>query len=46
MIRDMSQKELEEYKKLQDHRPDNPQEMGEGEWERLRDLQEKRFEGE
>lgn len=46
MIRDMNQKEIEEYVDLQNKRTDNPQEMMDGDWERLHDLQEKRFEGE
>jgi len=46
MVRDMTQEELEEYKDLRDQRDDNPQDMQDGDWERLSDLHEKRFEEE
>lgn len=44
MIRDMTQKELEEYRELQNQRTDNPREMMDGDWEQLKRLQDKRFE--
>ena len=46
MVRDMTQKEMEEYKDLQDQKDWNPQDMQDGDWKRLSDLREKRFEGE
>ena len=46
MVRDLTQKELEDYKDLQNQRDDNPQDMQEGDWERLAELRRKRFDGE
>jgi len=46
MGRDMTQEELEKYRKLQDQRHDDPQNMLDGDWEQLAELRRKRFEGE
>jgi len=46
MIRDLSDKEIEEYGDLFEFRTDFPERMTQGDWDRLNELRDKRFEGE